>query len=723
MKRKIALLLTFIFIFTLAIPLHGFAAEMNKELENAIKIAKTKFPIPDNYKFESNINTSGTKKIYHLSWRSADTQDSTSINVSVDGNGAIVDYNKYSPTDYIQNKKLPKLSKQEAKAKAEESIERIEPGLLKNLRYTESDQNSIMETGYYLNYYRVVNGVSFYNDRVYVSVNRDTGELRSYSRQWTDNLKFPAVTNPISVDKAEEAYVKNLGLKLIYKYSNTDDVMKAYAVYVPVYDNSNYAVDAFTGERQRLFSNYYVGFTDQALNSTAKANLRAAAGEGVILNPDEIKAVEDAAKLMSQEEAEKIARSSKFIGISTDHKLQSYYLGTNWPDKNEYMWSLQFNKPAGDTAKYDEYTSVTINAKTGVITSFYRGAPKTDNLKLKYDIAAAKKEIDAFLSENYPEYYKQLEYDKQTSENNSYYNGTIANANYSFVYSRLVNGIAFPDNGININYDNLSGTIIGFNLNWYNDMSFPAVDKAIGIEAASRKLFESVGLGLEYKFEYVNSDGSDKSYISSPENAKVLLVYSLKPDKPLSIDANTGSLLDYNGTAYKEAVKVNYTDIKGNYAEEKIKVLAENGIYLEGTEFKPKAEITQLDFLILLSKTLNYYGPIITLKSSSKDVDELYAYLQREGIVKAGEKAPSSYVTRENALKFIIRALKYDKAADIKGIYNCSFQDKDKIDQNLIGYVTIAAGLGIVNNKSAYFRPKDKLTRSESAVIIYNYLM
>jgi hypothetical protein len=90
--------------------------------------------------------------------------------------------------------------------------------------------------------------------------------------------------------------------------------------------------------------------------------------------------------------------------------------------------------------------------------------------------------------------------------------------------------------------------------------------------------------------------------------------------------------------------------------------------------------------------------------------------------VKAGEKAPSSAVTREDAVKFLVRALKYDKVADIKGIYNIPFKDKAGINRKLTGYVAIAAGLGIVDVKSAYFRPKALLTRGESAILIYNYL-
>jgi hypothetical protein len=180
-------------------------------------------------------------------------------------------------------------------------------------------------------------------------------------------------------------------------------------------------------------------------------------------------------------------------------------------------------------------------------------------------------------------------------------------------------------------------------------------------------------------------------------------------------------LLDSDGTEYKEPAKISYTDIKGHAAEKQITVLAENGIHLGGTEFKPDTLITQLDFLTLLSKTMNYYGPVVE-ERTDKGIDDLYAYMMIEGVIKEGERAPQNNVTREEAVKYLVRALKFDRVADIKGIFNIGFKDKDGISPGLEGYAVIAAGLGIVEGGNVDFRPKDKITRGESAVMIYNYL-
>ena len=721
MRTKIALILSFVLIFTLALPMQGFAAEMSEGLENAIKVARTKFSIPDDYKFSSSISTSGNKKVFYLNYTSKDTSNPTYMNISVDENGMIVNYNKYTPYDYVQTKKLPKISRQDAKAKADEYIDKIEPGLTKELQYQEAIQDNSLYSSYFFNYYRVVNGIPFYNDRVYVTVNRDTGELQDYSRNWTDQVVFPSVSKSISLKEAQEAYAKNLGLKLIYRASMKNDVMTAYLSYVPVYNNSNYVVDALTGERVRLFNNYYYndyGSADVTF-SNQKAELERAAG-GIQLNPEELEAVQNAAKLISQKEAEKIARTAKFLGITDGYKLQDSYLGTNWSEKNEYTWSLYFNKPADENNTYNDYINVSINAKTSEITSFYRGMPYKEGAKPKNDMAKVKAEMDAFLKEYYPQYLKDVEYNELAVDENVILPIDKLQNNYNFTYTRIINGVPFPDNGIHISYDNLSGTINSFNLNWYK-LDFTAVDKVIGLESAHESLFERVGLGLEYRLLY--PEVADRVYApASVENASMLLTYALNQNKPLYIDANTGVLQNYDGTEYKEPKKVEYSDIKGHFAEKQIMVLADNGIYLEGKEFKPGAAITQLDFMNLLSKTLNYYGPVISEKTIDKEIDDLYTFLRREGIVKDGEWKPTQTVTREEAVKYIIRALKYDKVADISGIFNIKFADKADISADLTGYVAIAAGLGIVNGDGAKFNPARNVSRGESAVMIYNYL-
>jgi hypothetical protein len=721
MSRKIAALLALIFIFTLAIPLQGFAAEMDKELEDAIKIVRTKFSIPDDYKFTSSISTSETSKVYYLSWRSNDSLNMSSISATVDDKGNILDYNKYSPDDYKQNKKLPSVSREEARIKANAYIEHITPGLSKEIVYQDNYQDSIMDSSYYLQYYRIVNGVPYYNDRVSVSINRETGDLQGYYRNWSTDLEFSLTKGSISLEEAEAAYAKHLGLKLIYGYTANEGILSAFPLYAPIYDNNEFAINAFTGERYRLSLRLYFTEADGGYGaSVAKDKFDVRNAAGVQLSPEELEAVGEAAKLIDEKEAEKIARESEFINISDDYELQSYHLNTSWPDEKEYIWSLYFRRTLEDKKLGEEFISVSINAKTGLIFSFYRNsADSSDEQQPVNDIAKARAVTDAFLSKYYPQYYKLLEYDRVANEE-YLMDKTVPSSFYNIRYTRLVEGVPFPDNGVSFSYDNLTGEITSFSLNWF-EIEFPSVDNVIELTAAVDSLFEKVGLGLEYRYESP-SEASPMMLKEGQASGKTSLVYLLKPGKPLYIDALTGNVVYRTGEKYTEAKSISYTDIKDHFAEKQISVLAEFGIYLEGSEFRPSEAITQKDFLAYLSKTLNYYGPIITEKSTQKEIDEMYAYLIRDGIIAEGEKSPDSVVTREEAVKYIIRTLKYDKVADISGIFNIDFKDSASISEDLYGYVAIASGLGIVSGDGTNFYPKRNISRGESAVIIYNYL-
>ena len=70
----------------------------------------------------------------------------------------------------------------------------------------------------------------------------------------------------------------------------------------------------------------------------------------------------------------------------------------------------------------------------------------------------------------------------------------------------------------------------------------------------------------------------------------------------------------------------------------------------------------------------------------------------------------------------MIRALKYDKIADISDIFKCDFKDAEEINSELFGYVVLASGLKIIQGYDGYFTPNKTLSRAEATVMIYNYL-
>ncbi|MBK5252247.1 MAG: S-layer homology domain-containing protein [Peptostreptococcaceae bacterium] len=199
----------------------------------------------------------------------------------------------------------------------------------------------------------------------------------------------------------------------------------------------------------------------------------------------------------------------------------------------------------------------------------------------------------------------------------------------------------------------------------------------------------------------------------------VRLAYGLKPGKPAIFEAETLSLLNRDGSLYREPEISAYDDLDNHYSREAVEILAENGIYLEGESFLPENIIAQKDFFILFINTMGYYVPD---ERNDEFIEEMYAYLLRQEIITEDEINYSSPVERIDAVKYIIRGLVYEKVAMIDKIFSQGFADVDETYPELRGYVAIAKGIGIVNGFGGSFYPESHLKRGDAAIMIYNRL-
>ena len=292
---------------------------------------------------------------------------------------------------------------------------------------------------------------------------------------------------------------------------------------------------------------------------------------------------------------------------------------------------------------------------------------------------------------------------------------------YSYKFVRKENGIRFPNNYIHVSFDASTGKVISFSTTWLDVKLEPVGNNIIPLDKMYEILFNNIGLELQYRAQYNLGDYEKEIYYDTYDIVpEMKLVYALNPGKPANFDPYTGQILDGAGNPYKEET-VSYTDIGNINEKEKITTLAQYGIALEGPEFRPNESIKQKDYLYLIYKALQDYwvGP---LPLTDEELDYMYRYLERQGIVKAGEKAPESPVTREEAAKFAVRMIGLDKAAEIKGIFKLNFKDADKISPELEGYVAIANGVGLLKDSDGMINPKGFLTRLEAVVTIYDYL-
>lgn len=713
MKRSLAFSMMLVMLVTLLFPLQAGAA-YDKELEQAISTAKSVFNIAKGYDtFNYNINKQNDRTVFNLHWSDSKNRLGE-IGVTIDSNGKITNYYSFKPFMGRNRQKLPKISKSNALRIAGDFIRKVAPFAGNKVIYVDNNEPmNINEGSYRFLYQRVENGVPFPEDNINIQVDGMTGEIQNYYCNWHDDLAFPDAGDVIPLQKAQEEFANRLGLKLVYKLTFGPGERKPYLVYTTVYNDR--FIDAKTGGliMGNNYFNYYRGMEKDMAGGMASY----AEGEPVSLTPQEQEAVKNAANLMDQSKAEETAR--RLLQIDGSFKLNHISLYNDWQNREEYIWTMDFGREANGAGQYTGI-SVSVDAKTGDITQFYKFSPETDK-PVRYTGEQALKIAEDFIKSMQPAKAKGVERTTWGEPFVEPVSGSEPPRQYDFSFTRKVQEAFFIGNGFNVTVDVTSGEVINYSFNWYKK-ELSVGEDVLSAEKAHELLFNSVGLQLQYISVY-SPENREKLWPTPIENRKpdIKLVYALKPGKPVNIDAYTGKLLNYDGQPYTGDKIAQYTDIKGHWAENQIKVLAEYGISLAGNQLKPEQRIKQREFLYLLLKATNPYLSVDL--NDSKNDDNLYNALISGGIVKDGERLPDSFVTRQDAVKFVVRALNFDRVAEVKKkIFALPFKDAQQIKPELYGYMAVAYGLDIIGGNGGNCYPTAALTRAQAFSLVYNYL-
>jgi len=256
---------------------------------------------------------------------------------------------------------------------------------------------------------------------------------------------------------------------------------------------------------------------------TADGSAAAAATPGMNANPN----VETK---ISKDEA--IAIAKKLLNISPDYKLQSINLNADWsyPTSSRAYWYLYFDKRVGDRTIGN--LNVNIDANTGRVTNFGSYENDPDNrpsFPPKVDFAAAKKIADDWLSKMDGSAYSQLKY-------NDRYEADVkppldANVQYNFQYVRVVNGVPFPQDMVNVTV-NGDGKITSYYSNWTEGASFESTSGIISKQDAEKAFKEKANPGLLYQIPYQSRD------------KKLYIAYTMET---FSLNAKTGEWMTPSG--------------------------------------------------------------------------------------------------------------------------------------------------------------------------------
>ena len=720
MKKIISIVLLLI----LTVSTCSVFAETPSNMERVLGIVKERIDIPEGYtEFGYSSGYEKNEEQFYFNWATPSQRARSSygyISVSCTSGGIITNYNAYEDDYYSiayrPEIKFPKLSAAESAEKAAEFFAKINPEIYSQFRKTDNSYNRSLSNGLYYNYVREIDGIPFPQDTAYISLDGRKSEVNSFYLNWTDVADFPKKDSAVSLEEAKKAFSDEIGIKLVYDtvWENGKAVPTLQYVSNGTYNQYINAVtnDLFIQSADFMSGGGMGGAKEEGINYAMSSKDDA----GRQFTPQELKVIDEAAGLLTQDEALAKVKEIDILGIDKNARCTGSGIEYN-SGNTRYIMYLYIINGGKDSNISDEQEKlmaasgentiyISLDAKTGDILNFSSYGYYEPNSKAVMDSEKARKlSLEAakkLLGKKANEFVVDESYKSNISPLSS-----VARPNDSngIMMVRMVDGIPFVANTCNASYNVNTGKLESFYYG-YDNFNFPSKDKAMSRDAALEQMFDKCKFGLKYiteKAEYF--------YVSNPNEYPInaALVYGFEENG--SINAETGSLT-YE-VKYEKAPE--YTDINEHWAKEKIEKLAEYGIYFEGSEFRPDDKIKQEELVTLLSVLFAGSPPEILRSAEAKQY--LYDRFGGIQIVKQDEINPSADVTRLDATKFIVRAIGAEEYAEMDEIYVVPFSDVEEG----IGYVALAYGLKIIS-ASDRFNPDSGLTRAEAISLVYNYL-
>lgn len=685
-----------------------------KDLEKAILNVKSKVTIPEefsvfNYYYDTTYHSEG---YWRLSW--SNKEGSKVISVECDNNYNI---NYYRKSNYEENKGgIPVYLKDDLLNVAEDFIKDINPQVAEKVKFTSADFESVYTSTYVYNFQRVENGIDFPDNTASVRVDGITGQVVSLNINWLYDVKIPTADRKVTKDEATKIIADNLNMELAYRtnfyytYMEYEDVdQRAFLVYEP--DKSYISVDAKNGQVYLSRQNY---IERDASGSKNDFNEEAADADSslsdLMLTDEELKKIQELELLISREEAIEIVKSNPYLYFGENLTESKAYLGKlyNWNSKDDetYYWRIELRDPRPiDYSKsennYRAYSYAVLDAKTGRIVSYhsnlddiYNGFFNDD---IKYNKKASQRILEEFLEKEASEYFSNSKFVNSNNDHIIYYDyDKPVYRGYSFSYKRVNEGVIYPYDGIYGAVDGVTGKIYSYNYSWTEDVEFESPKNVMTPEEAFDYYISKEGYKLVYEVNQKNIYDSSRGDISYDVEYEVRLVY--RPDiYPQYISPFTGDQLTGTGEVNKERKDFEYKDINKSEKNRNILLLADMNIGFEGEYFLANQEITYGEYQNLMKQVnLTNYGSL-ELKDNKK-------------------------ITREEISVDIIIKLGLEDIAILQGIFNPGFDDQEEINEEYLGAVSLAKGLGFIDAEDNRIKPRDTITRRQVVDIILNYL-
>lgn len=749
-KRKwVLFLLVCILAVGMCIPSYGAEKAMitkEKAIEIGKQALKDYFNLKVDEKYQMQIENrkdwnNPKRYVWSMNWTYDDAIEHISAFIVLDAStGEILELNKDQQKYGQQTGQSTKLTEEEAKAKAEAFINKILPGKLEETKLSYED-NSYYPMGtsypilYQFRYIRMIDGIKYEGNSINVGINGATGEVQSFYYRWDDIGDLPKPEGIKTSEEATRIYRNRMNMDLIYlpirdetkPYYNIKSIKLAYR---PSLDFS--MLDAKTG--------LPIGWDGKTRPSQESKELTPARIQEI---KKQAKPIAKQDQEISRERAEKIAReviADRFGGkvtINATNYIEGDYY---WETAGRKAWNVQFTLEDSDGKVKNGQVMIDALTEEIITLNAWPNEPYMPNVKPEITWEQAYDTAIALIAKYHPDKIDQLKLKQIKPEtptpdaNGDIYYPT----EYYFGFPRLVDGILYEENQINVSIHARTGELIYFNCRWNEDLPLPQKAQTISKEQAKDIVFKYNGAELAY---YQIQTGTQTS--------ETRLVYQLAPKQAkanpyMLIDAVSGRPIDYEGKDLNlDSITKFEKAIQGHWVEKEATILAQQGI-IDKSNFEPNRPITKIEAIKMLveCKGNNYY--ILRVKEDmgaggdNQDAEKVkytditedsedYPYVKkaiRYGIIE-NLKEPlkkEETLSREDLAVMVVRTLGYDALAQARQIFRVSFSDQNQIQDDKIGYVAICEGLKLVEGGNKAFRPKDKATMAEAASMIYRAL-
>lgn len=706
----------------------------------AKKVLKEHFDVNiDDTKYQTNVNfipdyevlPNNKNYVWQINWSSHVEEKDVNINVSVNASTG-----KISNVDIMtylrgQSPGIATLTEDQAKEIAINFLNKMNPQEFSQCKLVNTNNMKIIMKGdptvYNFDYQRIANNIPFIRNYLNVGVDGVTGKIRSYSFRWSNN-QVPPKNAVISQDKANQIFKDNLKLDLKYiPYRNEYQYNEKPSTTKLIYTPDPSTIINFDAENGKML--------DYDNSSTLDKTVKDLDANEKKIFIGSYKPVQKLNKELNSDSAEALMKAFVKEIYGEGYDIES----TNYQDINAgyrpgvSCWSGHFLKK-GSNSDFRDQGQISINSLTGQLVSINKFNPmdkfsSNDNSKPNLTWQQAYNKAIEIIKKYFPDKVKDISTQQTYIKRTIYYNNIPeVDRFYGFNFNRLMNGISYENDAINIGFDSKTGEINNIDSRWTQDLKVPSADGIISNEDAQSIFFKTYSPQLEYTL--VNTSKDQKNPVMG-----VKLIYSIldkfQYGQVNGIEAFTGKFVDYNG----EEIDNNFAEfkekIKGSAVEKELNILASLGI-IDTRNFDLNKQITKTDLIKMLVNAKGYRpymlenAPNLKINYSGSKNDETYKYLQMAvsyGILdNSGDFKGDEKITREEMVKAIVKLLGYDKLAQAKGIFLLSYSDAGDVNPDNIGYIAISKGLGLTNDTDNKFKPKNQATMTDAAVAVYRAL-